>query len=366
MKSKVLTLAALAVSMTSSLQATKLYDDGTKTLDISGRVKGMFTTGRGNENMNYNNGSSRIRLSGTTALENGVTLFGATEWGYNAAATSQDAPSFISHRLSYAGAKTENHSISMGRQWSVFYNVAAYTDVYEYAGGEANLTYSDGDSGGYSGLGRANDTVKYEGGFGNLHLGLMVQGQRESKMDNGLQRDYGVGTSIEYKTENVNIGIASQLTRNDVTDQYAMRRDDLETTSTVVGASAFLLDRRIYLAASSSLHTNIVSDSYLNGLADQAIGVETMISFFYDTELLSGFYAGMNHLMADYNDPATELSTNGTALSYVEVGARHVFMPNAFVYMAYKHDLRGEEDLIAYTNSGKADNVFAVGARYEF
>ncbi len=393
MKKKVLALAIASASFAGALNATTVYDDGNKKLEINGRVKGYFVTGSDIDGLEYKNGSSRLTLSGESKLDNGLALFGRTEWAYNAAATSEDAAKFISHRLSYAGVKGDFGSFSVGRQWSAYSNVGAYTDQFEYAGGEANLMYSDGDSGGMSGLARANDSLQYNAQFGDLTVTAIAQGTRTMA---GLERtrDYGAGLALEYKVvDGLTFGVASHMTQNDLSTTASVDSGDVDgdgnavfedvktttynniSTSTVAGAKLLTLDGAVYMAVTGSYHTDIADgvlstsvdtatevtrNAFNGGFVEQAIGAEAFVAFFYDKELQSGVYAGYNYLTAE------NAGVSINPLHYAEVGVRHVFLPATYVYAAYNHDLRTSSTLVDFTSDGNADHRFAFGARYSF
>ncbi len=379
MKKKVLALATVAASFAGALNATTVYDDGDKKFEINGRVKGYFVTGSDIDGLEYKNGSSRLTFSGESKLDNGLVLFGKTEWGYNAAATYEDAAGkFLSHRLSFVGVKGDFGSFSVGRQWSAYSKIGSYTDQFEYLGGEANLMYSDGDSGGMSGLARANDSLQYKGQFGGLMVAAIAQGTR-TMAGLGRTRDYGAGLALEYQVvDGFALGVASHMTQNDL---QTTTEDDVKTTdknnittSTVAGAKLLLLDKAVYVAATGSYHTNIVdgffssaenateaSRTAFNGsFVEEAIGAEAFVAFFYDKELQSGIYAGYDYLTAENKG----VSVN--PLHYVEVGIRHVFLPSTYAYAAYNHDLRTSSNLADFTDDGNADHRFVFGARYSF
>lgn len=79
-------------------------------------------------------------------------------------------------RLGYLGLKMGKYgTISVGKQWSVFYDVTSYTDNFNVFGARGSSTFVAGTDGGASGTGRADQALIYRNEFGPLLLGLQLQ-----------------------------------------------------------------------------------------------------------------------------------------------------------------------------------------------
>lgn len=82
----------------------------------------------------------------------------------------------FTNRIGYIGFDFEKYgTLTFGKQWSVYYDVASYTDQFTIFGGRASATYIGGTDGGSSGTGRANQSVIYRNQFGDFYLGAQAQ-----------------------------------------------------------------------------------------------------------------------------------------------------------------------------------------------
>lgn len=113
-------------------------------------------------------------------------------------------PQTLTNRLGYIGFDFEKYgTLTFGKQWSVYYDVASYTNQFSVFGGRASAIYVGGSDGGDNGTGRANQAVIYRNKFGPFSLGAQAQvrGGNNKKFIDG----YGFSGQLEI-TKEIEIG----------------------------------------------------------------------------------------------------------------------------------------------------------------
>lgn len=80
-------------------------------------------------------------------------------------------------RLGYIGIDLDEHgTLTLGKQWSVYYDVTGFTDAFNAFGAEATATFNSHTDGGVTGTGRADGALIYRRSFlGMLDIGAQVQ-----------------------------------------------------------------------------------------------------------------------------------------------------------------------------------------------
>jgi predicted porin len=185
-------------------------------------------------------GGSRIGVSATWQYRPQSWLFGRVEAGFNVLNAleavfqpgsrendSSDAALFP--RLYYAGLETPDFIASFGKNWSTYYQVTGFTDLFDSTGGSASGTYNAQTDGGPSGTGRADSvlqtrlTVDWFPESLNLKpFDMNVQLQYDRKIPNVEGGRYGValGMSSVFKTQgDTEVGFAYNYA--DVRDESA-------------------------------------------------------------------------------------------------------------------------------------------------
>ena len=66
-------------------------------------------------------------------------------------------------------------TLTLGKQWGVYYDVAGYTDNFKVFGGESNGVYAGQTDGGWKGTGRADNAIAYRNQFKNISFGIQTQ-----------------------------------------------------------------------------------------------------------------------------------------------------------------------------------------------
>ena len=141
-------------------------------------------------------------------VELGMSLFksnsqfnadGNTASGFIISLNDQASQVFNS-RLGYLGFRFGKYgTITVGKQWSVYYDVSSYTDNFNVFGAQGSATFVAGTDGGSIGTGRADQSLIYRNEFGPLKLGLQLQAKNA---DNNHFID-GFGGSLQWQINEV-------------------------------------------------------------------------------------------------------------------------------------------------------------------
>jgi hypothetical protein len=95
-----------------------------------------------------------------------------TGFGTFSSTTSQA----LTTRLGFIGLKFGKYgTVTLGKQWGVYYDVSGWTDLYVVFGAHGSSTYNAGTDGGQTGEGRANEALAYRIVLGPLRLGVQAQ-----------------------------------------------------------------------------------------------------------------------------------------------------------------------------------------------
>ncbi|PTX41456.1 putative porin [Christiangramia gaetbulicola] len=137
-------------------------------------------------------------------VELGISLFKSnqqfntdanTNSGFLAIDNSQENQVF-GNRLGFLGADFGKYGIiSVGKQWSVYYDITGYTDKFNVFGGKGSATYVANSDGGETGTGRASQSLIYRNSFGNLKIGGQLQFR--TTLNDHLFDGYGFSAQYE-------------------------------------------------------------------------------------------------------------------------------------------------------------------------
>jgi predicted porin len=160
-------------------------------VDLYGRFSGhlAFT----DDGVDVANNGSRFGIKAEQKLSDGFSVIGQGEWKVNLGqgdtrynisenpetglaeldSTTNDA---IGTRLGFLGMRFGPYgTLTLGKQWGVYYDVSEWTDRYAVFGAHGSSTYNAGTDGGQTGEGRANDAVIYRVALGPVRLGAQAQ-----------------------------------------------------------------------------------------------------------------------------------------------------------------------------------------------
>ena len=147
--------------------------------------------------------ASRFGIRGNADIGNGLSAFGRYEFATN---PDREEPNPADLRLGFVGISGGFGSVSLGNQWSAFYNHFGTIVSPTYTLGAGSVTPF-----------RASNTIKYSNSFGPVSLEIDVR-LNESNEGNdiaeGLNGDgHGIGLTIS-PTDHFSIGIAADSEEN--------------------------------------------------------------------------------------------------------------------------------------------------------
>ncbi|WP_422133344.1 porin [Endozoicomonas sp. ALD040] len=345
--------AAVATAVAGPAMAVNVFDDGTSSLSIGGRV-GVVAKNNDGENT-LNNDSARINFKFAHKFDSGWTGQGVAEWGFHAQdeyENGEKKDTFF-NRLGYVGLSHEEMgAFAAGKNWSVTYDVSGWTDMYAIGGGSALGIYDGRNGGDLDGTARADDVIQYRNSFGGLNIGL--QYQMEDHSVSGAQRDYGYGISASY---DLAMGLSLGATYSET--KY---KDQEKSKSATAGLK--FENERLYLAA---MYGELTNKTQLNGninvdvdvYADaKSKGIE-LYGRLAMNNVLQGFSleAGYNELKD--NSSATTDQFKET-LKETMIGAIYETGPMQFAVEYAIDDSKND------TGKKEGDNTLSLQARYYF
>ena len=264
-------------------------------------------------------------------------------------------------RLLYVGLETPLLVATLGKNWSTYYKVAAFTDRFEGTGGSASGTYNAGTDGGPSGTGRADNVLQsrfyidyFPDGWGIKPFNLNVQLQNNEPIPNS---DYNYGTTAGFSaiidTQNdFTVGIALNLADvpDDELDELVSSGIDDDAVALLVGSR--WLGQRWYTGVTVSRllnHETTDENIYFDGS-----GVEL-----YSQYQVNGpwwLIAGLNALVPDKG----ETQAGEYKVEYGIIGARYSI--DGFTKMLYFNARLDNGRLADGTALG---NTYTIGIRWD-
>lgn len=368
--------------------AVPLYNQDGNRFSLGGYASIALTRTEGETELV--NTSSRVNFTFNRNLINGWQAEAKVEWAFNPVdrttsvtlsgdtlqATQEDT--FIYNRLGYIAFEHELYGrFSVGKQWSVYYDVAQYTDNFVLTGGLALGVYNLNTDGGLSGTGRANKTLQYRFDWQGFDIGLQYQARGGSEVDivvptecegdgvpaycdqliaeaDELQVEYNdaFGAMIGYEMDDWYLGLA--VNAGDITNSIEGGTDS--DTAWVATVKYGDLSKPGFYAALSYAQTEAHELDNLGRVFD-AKGGELMLAWMTDYNLR--FVAGWNRL--ESSDTAYQ-DENGKYRNEFFVVGTHYFWGKGF--MAY---LEGKIDNSQFDSTGTdGSNLVGLGLRYFF
>jgi predicted porin len=320
------------------------------------------------ETIELQDNASRIGFRLTrNFFDSGIQVFGQVELGltllqnfddFNVSANQGGLARFIPGskedavfaRLGYLGLDFGKYGLlAAGKQWSTYYDVSGYTDLFYVFGGRASGTYPLRTDGGGSGTGRSDKTLSYRFGIGGLSLG--AQAQLEANRLTGLG---SFGGSAQYAFPfGLTVGVAGNLSDipQEITDLILGAR---ENGSAVVFGVKYD-SPRFYLAANYSIQRSL--DARTIDSVSAAFDAEGFEAFgYYDVSRRFRVSAGFNYMSPEVQ----ALIHPDFRIRFGVLGGAYYLNSQTFVYAEWRIsdsiDARGEPE----------PDVFALGLRLDF
>ena len=337
-----------------------------ETMDLYGSMR-IFAEG-GADDPTLNDGSSRLGIRLGRDLPDGKTIFGRIEWktnlvdneselfqgdgdsGGGVAIRTEDTDKALSTRLGYLGMRFDDiGELSFGKQWSVYYDVAGWTDNFNVYGGTGLSVYSSGTDGGAVGSGRADNAVVWRNERGKFSYGLQTQLKTSADDDNYK----GLGGSMIFSPSDTwDIGFAFSAAR--VKGVFEEVAGDKDSNVATLGAR---YQRGPWNAAFSIArwdnHEAIFFDD--DTLIYDGFGAELYASYEWSDRM--HLYGGFNYTDPDIDDPRVDPDFGAEFLIF---GASWFATKDSFAY------IEGLLSNSKQVDGQSVDSVFSAGYRFDF
>ncbi|MGF1704127.1 porin [Photobacterium makurazakiensis] len=347
MNKKIIALAVAAAAASTSVSALEVYNDDTNTFSIGGRLAASAKFSDGDSSLN--NQSSRINFGFTHALQSGWDIGAKAEWGYDALANSND-DSHISNRLGNITADKEGiGQFTVGKAWSIHYDVTGKTDLFWVYGGDTAGNY-DGISGdgGVHGTGRADDVVQYRGNFYGVQVGAQYQFEDNNS---DYERDYGYQVMAGYDFD-FGVGVSGVYGETKFSD-----RADAKVANAVLSYE----NNDLYLAANyGQFRNHQSSEDYSGVFVGGGLSANDMVREATGMEFFASYDINQFQLLAGYNQ--LEDDNSSAKFAYATLGVAYFTGP-VILAAEYQIDASSKN---ANGSSANLDDELALLVRYNF
>jgi len=336
-----------------------------ESMDIYGSMR-LFAE-MGDDDPSLNEGSSRLGMRLARELNNGRTVFGRIEWktnlvdgdsryaigdstSYGIVLQDEESGDALTTRLGYFGIRFENTGeLTFGKQWSVYSDVAGWTDVFNVYGGSALSMYAAGTDGGSLGSGRADNAIIWRNARGKFSYGLQTQLKTAADGD-----DFeALGGSLIYApNDSWEIGAAFAANRIEGAFEDITGDDNSGVATVGVRYHSGPWNTAFSLAAWDN-HESIFFDD--DTLIYDGVGAELYIDYEYSDRV--HIYGGFNYTDPDIDDPRVDPDFGIEQLLF---GASWFATDESFVYIEAL--LSGGRDI----NGRSFDSVLSTGLRFDF
>ncbi len=300
-------------------------------LDVYGRFALHIRNDK--DELTIRNNSSRFGLEPLVHIGKFVVK-GRGEWRINFGVGDEEfnldtgdidsSASPLSTRLGYVGFSAgEYGEVYFGKQWSVFYDISAWTDQFTVFGGGAAGAFNAGTDGGALGTGRVDSAVTYRFNHKGVEFGM--QGQ----FTNGRQRFLdGFAVALAYKLDfGLAAGVAyNHAFLNTVSTSLIEGHDDKDAQ--ILNAAIKYKRRQFYIAALFAVANN----TEIVKVGDQRVtyrtkGAELFAEYAFKFGLSA--YGGMN--FSEWTADSDLLSDDAGVLDFM-VGAKYNIGEFVFLY----------------------------------
>lgn len=291
-------------------------------------------------------------VSGFAKLELGTNLVrNNTQFNPDAATNPDESfstPSTdpVTTRLGFIGLRTAKlGSISIGKQWGVYYDVSGWTDLFWVFGGKASGTYNTNNDGGSEGTGRAENAIQYRYATGKFSIGLQTQ-------LSGTVQNYAASAVLNL-TNNFSLGGAFN-TYEPSADILAIVGGEKNRANSVVGGIKYS-SKKLYASVVYDFNQSEVQYPGDTVVDFPANGIEALVHYYIVPKLR--LEAGVNYLKPT---STPEIISPDFNIFQIVIGGAYYFLPDFLAYTEFKLD-EGTD-----TGGNTPSNVFAIGLRYNF
>ena len=286
-------------------------------------------------------------------LEFGLHLINGTNFN-NSANTSADFIAnpflrrevFQSRLANFSIAHKVYGSLTIGKQWGVYYDIGGYTDNFTLFGGSANGIYAGGTDGGWKGTGRADNAVQYRNTIGPIEFAV------QSQLFSG---DHSYGVSAQYHSS---FGLDLGVAYNDGAVVSPVNKFVVDigsrTTNFIAGAKYTKDDFYGAFTFSSNDDAIVIVDT-AKAVSFPTIGYEASLGYRLGNKW--SFEAGFN-LIQERED--RNVFNGDYYLFHLIFGANYYITPDTKLYAMTRFSRSNNSE---YTDNV---NAFAFGFKYNF
>lgn len=230
-------------------------------------------------------------------------------------------------RLSYFALKYSDYSLILGKYWSSYYDIAAFTDRYMAYGAQSSGAFNSATDGSPSGTGRSDYMLQLRTNKDNYDATFQLQSQHDAFR--GFETDYSytaAGSFIYKGWENIKLGASVNYGKfDDVTHQMETLNIDGNDLSSIIGMT--YQKNNYTINAVLSYTENHMSDD--QGVYFDSIGAELYTHYDIDTNYR--LVAGGNWLIPRDNHYDGKYSIKDLIFSFQYTFGKRTF--DDLVYM---------------------------------
>jgi len=256
-------------------------------------------------------------------------------------------------RLYYVSYGSDDVYGVIGKNWSVYYDIAGMTDRLPALGGIASGTFNAGTDGGATGTGRAENALQLRSAQGNFQWGMQAQYKNEIPgLRNNVNYNYGLSGSLKWKLiSGFSAGAAyNRAFADEVTPEMRRRGQNGDSEAGILGLQ--WEEERWFFSGTASRSNNHEAD--INSQYFDARGYELYGSYGF-TPRWYGRVA-YNDLKPTSDDYRGQLHQQETYLSIQYLLKKKLI--DDVIYMEYKFDSGRRAD----GSGGK--NLLLIGIHY--
>lgn len=192
MKKMIYALSTIGLACAFNANAIEVYKSDKNTVSIGGDVSVILQNVDHQGTTTIEDNTSKINFGFTHKLPDDWQVAAFFEWAINVVgkanlaiadgiiAADEDSD-YLTNRQGYIQVSHDTYgSLTLGKQWGVWYDVVGPTDNEEVWGGEATGAYTYDGDGGVDGTGRADKAIVYRNQFGQISIGLQAQLKQDS------------------------------------------------------------------------------------------------------------------------------------------------------------------------------------------
>lgn len=271
-------------------------------------------------------------------------------------------------RLGYLGVDMAKFgTLTVGKQWSVYYDITSFTDHFNVFGMQASATLVAGTDGGETGTGRADQSIIYRNTFGPVSVGAQIQAKNVT--NNSFVDGLGFSASVAISKE-LKFGAAfnrGYINKEIIESQIIL---GLSGQPTYFAAGISYIGEKLQLGAVYARQTN---GDHSQGLYTDETGDRHTPTVVYDAdgvELYGKYVFGKIVALAGYNYylPQTENIRMPTGEQPIAPGYKRNFLILGLEYRATKPAYLYAEQRISNGKTVLGTNefdVFTLGIRID-